>query len=421
MLMTGSDKLALSGGLPIRETFLDFSRPVLSDEDKREIIKVLDSGWLTSGEKVIEFEKRFAYYIGTKYAICVNSCTAGLFLILKALGVGEGDEIITSPNTFPATANVIEHLGAKPVFCDISLSDGNIDPEKIVEKITPKTKGIIPVHYAGAPCDMDAIETIAINYGLFVVNDAAHAIETEWHDGKIGRHGIASAYSFYATKNLTTGEGGMVVTNNESIARQVRLLRNHGISDDASSRYQKSGKTSYDLVAPGYKFNMPDILAALGLSQLRKIHIHHRIREELYWYYHSLLQDFDCLKTMPKIEKGKHAYHLFPTLIDFTMLSCDKDEFIQALKAENIGVSQHFRPVHLYTYYREKYHFKNGDFPMSEKFGEMVVTLPFSPYISKNDIVDVVLALKKVINHYRKYKNLYSFEIMEKFESKIAI
>jgi len=415
---TRIENLAINGGKPVRENFLDFSRPVLGEEEKNEVMKVLDSGWLTSGDKVKEFEKRFAYYIGSKYAISVNSCTAGLFLILKVLGIGAGDEVITSPNTFPATANVIEHLGAKPVFCDIKLDDGNIDPDKIAEKITSRTKGIIPVHYAGAPCDMDAIETLAFNYRLFIVNDAAHAIETEWVDGKIGRHGIASAYSFYATKNLTTGEGGMVVTNNENIARQLTLLRLHGLSDDASSRYQKSGKSSYDLILPGYKFNMPDILAALGLVQLKKIYSHHQLRFELDEYYRSLLQDVEYVTTLRKVNKGAHAYHLFPVLVDFDKLSCDKDEFIDALKSENIGASQHFKPLHLYTYYRNKYGYKEGDFPLAEQFGQRVITLPFSPYISKNDVMDVVNALKKVLDHYCKFRKLYSFEIMERLESR---
>ena len=349
-----NDRPAIHGGLPVRETFLDFSKPVLADDEKRAVMEVLNSGWLTSGSKAIAFENEFASYIGVKHAVSVNSCTAGLFLVLKIMGIGPGDEVITSPNTFPATANVIEHLGARPVFCDIRMSDGNIDPEKIVRKITPRTKGIIPVHYAGAPCDMGIIEAICHHYGLFILSDAAHAVETGWVDGKIGKHGLASAYSFYATKNLTTGEGGMVVTNDGELSGDLKILRLHGLTDDAASRYQKHGRNSYDLVAPGYKFNMPDILAALGLAQLRKINVHHKIRTELAQHYRELVACIDGVKALDEIPKGVHAHHLFPVLIDFDMLSCSKEEFMDAIKSENIGVSQHFRPLHLYKFYREK-------------------------------------------------------------------
>ncbi len=388
------------GGTPVRKNFLDFSRPVLTDDEKQAVMDVLDSGWLTTGVKSHEFERNFAQYTGVKHAITVNSCTAGLFLILRVLDVKEGDEVITSPNTFPATANVIEHLGAKPIFCDINLSDGNIDADKIIAAISPNTRGIIPVHYAGAPCDMDSIQSIAEQFNLFILGDCAHAVETTWNGKRVGGLGIASSFSFYATKNLTTGEGGMVVTNDDEIYHKVKTLRLHGLSDDAESRYTKNGGFGYDLIAPGYKFNMPDILASLGIAQLSRIGENHQKRVELNAYYRELLNDIDCIKLLEPVGKNTHAYHLLPILVDFSKLSCEKNEFMSAMKSENIGISQHFKPLHLYSYYRKKYGYSKGDYPNAEKFGDEVITLPFNQYLQRSDIKDVADALLKTTEYY---------------------
>jgi dTDP-4-amino-4,6-dideoxygalactose transaminase len=391
---------ALHGGTPVRSNFLDFSRPVISYDEKQSVIEVLDSGWLTTGKKAAEFERNFADYIGSEFALAVNSCTAGLFLALKVLSVGPEDEIITTTNTFPATANVIEHLGAKPVFCDINLDDGNIDVSQIARKVTPQTKGIMPVHFAGAPCSMDDIQSIARYYELFTVSDCAHAVETKWYGRNVGQLADISAYSFYATKNLTTGEGGMVVTDDESLYNQMRILRLHGLSADAEARYSKNGKYGYDLLAAGYKFNMPDILAALGLVQLENIHENHERRIELDEFYRNNLKGIPCLSTLKMDDTDSHAHHLFPILIDFEKLRCDKVEFMAGMKAENIGVSQHFKPLHLYTYYKEKYGYTIGAFPNAEKFGDQVITLPFSQYLEFQDAKDVIESIKKLIMHY---------------------
>lgn len=393
---------ALHGGTPVRTSFLDFSRPVISDDEKQSVMAVLDSGWLTTGKKAAEFERNFADYIGTEFALAVNSCTAGLFLALKVLSVGPGDEIITTPNTFPATANVIEHLGAKPVFCDINLDDGNIDVTQIAKKVTRKTKGIIPVHFAGAACQMDDLLAIAKYYDLFVVSDSAHAVETKWYGRNIGQLADISAYSFYATKNLTTGEGGMVVTDDESLYNEMRVLRLHGLSADAEARYSKEGKYGYDLIAAGYKFNMPDILAALGIVQLENIHENHERRIELDEYYRNNIKGLPCVETLKMDDTDSHAHHLFPILVDFDKIRCDKVEFMAGMKAENIGISQHFRPLHLYTYYKDKYGYKAGEFPNAEKFGEQVISLPFNQYLEFEDAKDVVESLKKLIMHYIK-------------------
>lgn len=400
MITQTKSNLAIHGGTPVRKNFLDFSRPVLSKEEKQAVMDVLDSGWLTTGVKSNEFENAFAEYTGVKHAVCVNSCTAGLFLILSVLDVKRGDEVITTPNTFPATANVIEHLGAKPVFCDINLSDGNIDVEQIKSKITRDTRGIIPVHYAGAPCDMDALQSIAEEYNLFIVGDCAHAVETTWKNKKVGSLGIASAYSFYATKNLTTGEGGMIATNDDEIYHKVKTLRLHGLSEDAESRYTKNGGFGYDLIAPGYKFNMPDILASLGIVQLSKIGENHQKRLELYSYYRDLLGVIECVTQLVPVVKNTHAHHLLPVLVDFSRLCCEKNEFMAAMKSENIGVSQHFKPLHLYSFYKDKYGYSKGDYPNAERFGDDVITLPFNQYLTKADIEDVVDALLKAIEYY---------------------
>lgn len=388
------------GGTPVREKFLDFSRPVLTADEKQAVMDVLDSGWLTTGAKSSEFERKFAQYTGVKHAIAVNSCTAGLFLILSVLDVKAGDEVITSPNTFPATANVIEHLGAKPVFCDINLADGNIDADKIIAAITPNTKGIIPVHYAGASCDMDTIQSIAEQFNLFILGDCAHAVETTWNGNRVGSLGIASSFSFYATKNLTTGEGGMVTTNDDEIYRKIKVLRLHGLSDDAESRYTKNGGFGYDLIVPGYKFNMPDILASLGIAQLSRIGERHQKRVILNEHYRELLSKIDNVNLLEPAGKNTHAHHLLPILIDFTKLTCEKNEFMSAMKSENIGISQHFKPLHLYSYYRDKYGYSRGDYLNAEKFGDQILTLPFNQYLHKSDIQDVVAALKKTIEYY---------------------
>ena len=391
---------AIKGGTPVRDNFLDFSRPVISENQKKAVLDVLDSGWLTTGQQAYEFEREFSQYIGVKHSLAVNSCTAGLFLILKVLNIGPEDEVITSPNTFPATANVIEHLGAKPVFCDIRLHDGNINPELIANKITPATKAIIAVHFAGYPCDMDALDEISRHYNIHIISDSAHAIETTYHNLSVGSYGIASAYSFYATKNLTTGEGGMVVTNDEKLFKAMKTLRLHGLSDDAESRYTEKGKNGYDLLSPGYKLNMPDILAALGRMQLIEIEKHHEIRQSLHAHYMDLLEDMPFVKTLNVPENHIHAHHLFPVLLDLKALNCDKDYIMNALRAENIGVSQHFNPLHLYTYYRSKYNYSRGDFPVAEEFGDRVITLPFNQYISKRDVEDVVEALEKILYNF---------------------
>lgn len=402
MQHTSTSIPAIDGGSPARSTFLDFSRPVISNDEKQAVMDVLESGWLTSGKQVQEFEREFAQYTGSKYAVSVNSCTAGLFLILKGLRIGPGDEVITSSNTFPATANVVEHLGAKVVFCDIRLSDGNMDVDQLTRLINPATKAIIPVHYAGIPCDMDELNRISNQYLIPIISDSAHAIETRFKGKSVSQLSFASAYSFYATKNLTTAEGGMITTDNEELYRKAKILRLHGLSDDAESRYTQKGKHGYDLLDAGFKCNMPDILAALGRAQLKKIDSNHKKRKELYQHYMELLESIEGITTIKLSNLHRNAYHLFPILIDFSRLSCDKDYFMSAMKCENIGVSQHFRPLHLYTFYREKYLYQRGDYPQSEKFGDSVITLPFNQYISKEDVKAVVEAVEKLIFRYRK-------------------
>ena len=271
---------AFLGGVPVRSEFLHFARPVLSKDEISAVVEVLQSGWLTSASRAKEFERAFSSYVGTSHAVAVNSCTAGLFLSLKALGIGPGHEVITTPFTFVATANVIEHVGARPVFVDIDPQTWCIDLAKAKKAITRATRAIIPVHIYGHPCDMDALSSIQ-STGLHVVQDCAHAVESAWHETNLATFGDLACYSFYATKNVTTGEGGMVATNNAEWADRIRVLALHGLDHTAYDRYSAGGKAHYDVKEPGYKFNMPDIAAALGIEGLKLVEERHARREQI--------------------------------------------------------------------------------------------------------------------------------------------
>jgi len=387
---------------PIRESFLSFSQPLIEEEEINEVIDTLRSGWLTTGPKVKRFEKEFAQYIGSKYAIATNSCTGGLHLALVAAGIGGGDEVITTPFTFCATANVILHTGAKPVFVDIRPDTFNIDTERIEEVITPKTKAIMPVHYAGQPCEMDEIMEIAKRHNLLVIEDAAHSIATEYKGKKVGAIGDITCFSFYATKNLVTGEGGMVTTDNEELAEKIRVLSLHGMSRDAWKRYSSAGSSYYEVIYPGYKYNMTDIQASLGLHQLRKLTRFQKRREEIVKAYNEAFASLDTIEVPFVKPHIKHAWHLYVIKIIPEKLKINRDQFIEALRGENIGTSVHFIPVHLHPYYRDTYGFKRGDFPNAEYAYERVISLPLYPKMSDEDVKDIIEAVKKIVEHYRK-------------------
>lgn len=397
-----SNKLAILGGEPVRKEFLSFHQPLIGQEEEMEVIDTLRSGWITTAQKTKRFEEMFKEYIGVKFAIGVNSCTAALHLGLVASNIGHGDEVITTPITFAATANVIIHRGAKPVFVDVEPDTLNIDAAKIEEKITKRTKAIVPVHFTGHPCEMDKILEIAKKYNLMVMEDAAHALESKYHGQKVGQIGDIGTFSFYATKNITTGEGGMLTTNNEEIARMVQIMALHGLSQDAWKRYSEAGWKHYDVIYAGYKYNMFDIQAALGLHQLAKAEDFLITRQKYVQMYDEAFKDIPQIKPLARRENIKHAHHLFVVIVDTDKISVGRDDILTALKAENIGMAVHFRALHLQPFYREKFGFKQGDLPLAEYASDRIISLPLYPKMTTEDVEDVIKAVKKVIGFYSK-------------------
>ncbi len=388
----------------VRPDFLVFGKPDIGEEDIAEVVATLRSGWLGTGPRVHRFEQEFKKYIGCQHALALSSCTAGLHLALDVLRVGVGDEVITSPITFAATANVIVHRGAKPVFVDIDRHTMNIDPEQIERAITPSSRAIIPVHLAGRPCEMDRIMAIAHCYGLHVVEDAAHATEACYGQKKIGNIGDITAFSFYVTKNLVTGEGGMVTTNNAAWAEELQIKSLHGISKDAWKRYSAEGYQPYETLYPGYKYNMSDIQAALGIHQLAKLEKRLEVRERLWHRYDAGLGDIPEL-TLPLRQPGiRHARHLYTILLDIDRLDIDRDRFVTELKMRNIGSGIHFVALHLHRYYREVWGYRTGDFPAAEFISARTLSLPLSAALTDEDIDDVINAIKQIVAQYRKHK-----------------
>lgn len=405
MVTKKNNKLAILGGKPVRKNFLELFRPVIGKEEIKEVVDTLKSDWISTGPKVQIFEEQMKKYIGCKHAISLNSCTAGLHLALIAAGVGEGDEVITSPFTFTATANVILHVGAKPVFVDIKKDTYNIDPDLIEEAITKKTKAIIPVHYGGHPCDMDAILDIAKKYKLIVIEDAAHAIGSKYKGKKIGTISDFTAFSFYATKNMTTAEGGMVCLNDDEAAEKIRILRLHGMNRDAWKRYSHQSSWYYEVKYPGYKYNMTDIQASLGIHQLKKLKGFIAKRKKIVKFYNKNFSNLAGISVADIKDYIHHSHHLYTILIDLTKLKIRRSQFFKALKAENIGVNVHFIPVHLHPYYEDNFGFKRGDFPNAEYIFDRILTLPLYPSMTATDAEDVVKAVKKIVEYYGNSKN----------------
>jgi UDP-4-amino-4,6-dideoxy-N-acetyl-beta-L-altrosamine transaminase len=385
----------------IRNSFLHPFRHSISEDEINEVIDTLRSDWITTGPKTFKFEDLFKEYVGSNYAIGVNSCTAALQLALAAIDIDTGDEVITTPLTFAATTEVILHQNAEPVLVDIEKDSYNIDPNKIEEKITEKTKAIIPVHYAGNPCKMDEIMDIADDHDLYVIEDAAHAIGSEYKNTKIGCISDITCFSFYATKNITTGEGGMITTNDETLEEKMRILSLHGISKDAWNRYSATGSWYYEILYPGFKCNMDDIQASIGIHQLKKIDEMQIRRFEIAEMYNDAFNSLEQI-IVPPIEKNSiHAWHLYPIQIRTEHLKINRNEFIEALKAENIGTSVHFIPIHMHPYYKKKFGFKKGDFPNTESFFEKEISIPLYPRMTDEDVEDVISAINKIINSYK--------------------
>jgi len=395
------------------EAFLPFYRPLITREEMAQLIETIESGWLTTGPKTLEFEAAIARYVGSQWAVGVNSCTAALHLALVALGVGPGDAVIASPITHPATANVIEHCGARPIFIDVEPNTLLLDVEQLGAFLASshrkpreqgRIKALIPVHFAGQPCDMDRIFALAAQYGLAVIEDAAHALGAEFQGHKVGSgYGAgfqgrrAACFSFYATKNITSGEGGMLTTDESELAERVFILRLHGISRDAWKRYSVEGYQHWEVLYPGYKYNMFDLQAALALPQLAYLDAWQERREAYVSRYNQAFADLEELRPLQVRPNRRSAYHLYVVMADYTGLGRSRDELLNHLVQEGIGVGVHFRSLTVQRFYREKYGFKPGDYPVAEEASERVLSLPLYPAMREDDVDRVVRAVRKVI------------------------
>jgi dTDP-4-amino-4,6-dideoxygalactose transaminase len=383
------------------DDFLPIAKPDLDDADIAAVVDTLRSGWLTYGPKTQRFEEEFKRTAGAEYAVAVNSCTAGLHLALLAAGVGPGDEVVTTPLTFAATANVILHAGATPVLADICDEDLTVDPVEIERRITPRTRAIMPVHYGGHPSRMDEILDIARRHNLLVIEDAAHCAGSAYKDRPIGSHGNATVFSFYPIKNITTGQGGMVTTNDPHLAQEVGSLRNHGLDSNAWNRYSAdAGAGFYTMSAPGFNYGMFDLLAAMGLGQLKRLPEFNARRAELARLYTKRLESVEAIQrptVSPDVTTNWHLYVI--RLRDSAGIS--RDRFRQALHEHGIGTSVHYLPVHYHPYYRERFGFQKGDYPVAEAAFERIVSLPLFPAMSDSDVDRVVSAVEAIIEANR--------------------
>jgi dTDP-4-amino-4,6-dideoxygalactose transaminase len=399
----------------IREKFLPFSVPTIGEEEIAEVADSLRSGWITTGPKAKRFEEQFRKYIGSRHAIAVNSCTAGLHIALTALGLGPGDEVIVPTLTFCSTANVVVHLGARPVLVDVG-EDFNVMTEAIEAAITPRTRAIVPVHYGGQACDLEAIYALAARHNLPVVEDAAHAVGATYHGHKIGSDAlplslagkggqgvrVTTVFSFYANKTMTTGEGGMITTADEALAEHMRLLTLHGMSRDAWKRYTSAGSWYYEVVVPGYKANMTDIQAALGIHQLRRLDDFIATRQRYVHLYDEGFADLQAVEAPVRHSDRNHVYYIYVIRLDLDRLAIDRAQFIEALKARNIGTSVHFIPVHLHPFYQEHLGYRRGDLPHAEAIYGRIVSLPLCPRMTETDAHDVIRAVRHIVTVNRR-------------------
>jgi dTDP-4-amino-4,6-dideoxygalactose transaminase len=389
--------MSLTSSLPQRSRFLPFALPDLDEREAEAVRVVLESGWLTTGEKARLFETRFAERTGAKHAVAVNSCTAAMHLALEAIGLQRDDEVITTPYTFAATAEVIRYFDAKPVFVDIEAASLNIDPAKVAAAITGRTRAIIPVHVGGLAADLDALRAAAAPQALAIIEDAAHAFPTTYHGRPIGGISDFTCFSFYATKTITTGEGGMICTNSDDYAERCRMMSLHGLSKSAWNRYTSSGSWKYEIVAPGYKYNMTDIAAAIGLVQLDKSAAMQRRREEIARAYDEGFAPLDALQLPHRNGSDVHAWHLYPLRIHADRLRISRDELSEELRRRNIGTSVHFIPLHLHRYYADTYGLRPADFPVALREFEREISLPIYSRMSNDDVDHVVAAVSEIV------------------------
>jgi dTDP-4-amino-4,6-dideoxygalactose transaminase len=377
-----------------RDQFLVFGSPLIREEEIDEVLDTLRSGWLGTGPKVARFEEKFRQYTGANHAMAVNSCTAGLHVSMLVAGLRPGDEVITTPMTFCATVNSIIHTGATPVMVDCNRDTQLIDPQRVEDAITPRTKAIVPVHLCGRPCDMDAIMDIAARHNLLVIEDAAHAIETVYKGRKIGTIGHLTAFSFYVTKNVVTGEGGMVTTDNAEFAEKFKIYALHGMSRDAWKRFSKEGYKHYQVMFPGFKYNMMDLQASIGIHQLARVEENLRKRNELWRTYNKAFADLPIGLPAPDEPNTVHGRHLYTLMVDRERCGVDRDQFIQRLHEQNIGSGVHYLGVHLHPYYRDRFGFHPESFPNATWISERTVSIPLSAKLTDDDVGDVVEAVR---------------------------
>lgn len=376
--------------------YIVFGSPIIDKEEIAAVTRTLDTCWIGTGPRVQELQNQFAKYTGAQHAIAASSCTAALHLAMVASGVGPGDEVITTPMTFCATANAVVHTGATPVFADCERDTMNIDPAAVEAAITPKTKAILPVHFAGRPVDMDAISAIAKKRGLLVIEDAAHAIETVYHGKKVGSISDITCFSFYVTKNMTTGEGGMVTTSNPEIAKKVHIYGLHGMSADAWSRFSDKGYKHYDVIFPGFKYNLTDMAAALGLAQLPKLEGWLARRNAVWARYDEAFADLPVTRPAP-VEPGTvHARHLYTLLID-DGARVSRDEFMAEMHKRGIGTGVHYRALHVHPYYRERWGYRPEQFPNANYIGDRTVSIPLTPKLTDDQIERIITATRAIL------------------------
>lgn len=384
----------------IRSELLPFAQPDVGDQEIDAVSKVIASGWLTTGPNTREFEKQFADYVGVKHAIALNSATAAMHLALEAIGIQKSDEVITTTMTFAATAEVIRYFGAKPVLIDIEKDTFNIDINQIEQAITSKTKAIIPVHVGGQTADLDNIQNIAHRHHLTVIEDAAHALPTYYKKRLVGSISDFTAFSFYATKTLATGEGGMLTTNDDDWAERVRIMSLHGISKNAWKRYTAEGSWYYEIIAPGYKYNMTDIAAAMGLVQLSKLETMNTKRVEIASKYDAAFSVHPALEPPSKTEFSTHPYHLYILRLNLDQLRIDRNEFIKQLRNANIGTSVHWVPLHIHPYYQETYGYKPEDFPVAYNEYQRMISLPIYSKMTEQDVEDVINSVTQIAQKF---------------------
>jgi dTDP-4-amino-4,6-dideoxygalactose transaminase len=385
--------------------FLPFAMPSIGEEEISEVEETLRSGWMTTGPKVKRFENDFRKFVGATYALAVNSGTSGLHLALESIGVGPGDAVLTTPYTFTATAEVIRYLGADPLFVDIDPQTCNIDPDKASITLSQHSsiKAIIPVHFAGQACDMDAILFLANEYNLKVVEDAAHAFPTTYKGGMVGTFGDLTVYSFYVTKSLATGEGGMVVTENPSYAKRISTMRLHGINQDVYDRYTaKKPSWYYEVIAPGFKYNMTDIAAAIGIHQLRKAELFRLRREQIAKNYSEAFESLPLRVPFVARPDDMHAWHIYSIQLETERLTISRKEFIEKMCEAGIGTSVHFIPLHLHPYWRERYKLTPEDYPVSLDVFNRAVSLPIYPGMKDQDVERVILAVRRILLSHTK-------------------